>query len=307
MKIPVLFIIFNRPETEAVVFERIREYRPDKLYVAADGPRDNKDGEKERCDSARSIIRQVDWPCEVKTLFQDRNLGCGLGVSTAISWFFENEEYGCIVEDDVLPALDFFLFCEEALPRYKDEDRVMLVSSFIPKSPLTESSRTGFSRYANIWGWASWRRAWSFFDLEMQAVRNAPLRKWIGFYGLYLGIYLHYCCRKLYRSFLDSGKWHTWDYQWSFTLFQTNGLSLVPYVNLTKNVGIGIGDGTHYAPDANDPFGKAVIGHLSVPFIFPHTLEPDKTIERWTSRQVIQARIAGIQTRIRRLLRITQS
>ena len=175
MKVPVLFIIFNRPETEITVFNRIREYQPEKLYVAADGPRASKDGEAERCEAARAIIKDVDWPCEVKTLFRDHNLGCGLGVSSAISWFFEQEEYGCIIEDDVLPSLDFFEFCEEALPLYQNEEKVMLVSSFNPISKITESSTSGFSIYSNIWGWASWKRAWSHFDLEMKGPRNTPL------------------------------------------------------------------------------------------------------------------------------------
>ena len=303
MKAPILFIIFNRPETEAVVFERIRDYRPDRLYIAADGPRENKAGEKERCEEARAITRQIDWPCEVKTLFQEKNLGCGLGVSTAISWFFDNEEYGCIVEDDVLPSLDFFVFCEEALPRYKNDGEVMLVSSFVPKSQLAESSRCGFSHYANIWGWASWRRAWAHFDLEMKTARSAPLSRWIRFYGFFLGIYLHYCCQKLYKSFQDTGIWHTWDYQWTFTLFQQNGLSLVPYVNLTRNVGIGVGDGTHYAPDASDPFSHAPVGRLLQPYSFPANLKRDPVIEKWTHRQILRARVAGIQTRFKRWFR----
>lgn len=303
MKIPVLFIIFNRPETEAVVFNRIHEYRPDRLYVAADGPRDNKPGEKELCEAARDIVRHVDWPCEVRTLFQDSNLGCGLGVSTAINWFFNNEEYGCIVEDDVLPSLDFFRFCETALPRYKEEDKVMLISSFVPESRNTESSGCGFSRYANIWGWASWKRAWSHFDLEMQQARSAPIMAWIRFYGLFLGIYLHYCCKKLYASYLETGKWHTWDYQWTFTLFVENGFSLVPYVNLTRNVGIGVGDGTHFEPDASDPFGKATIGRMTSPYQFPPALKTDRTIESWTFKQITKARIAGIHTRMKRLFR----
>lgn len=300
MKVPILFIIFNRPETEIEVFNRIREYQPDRLYVAADGPRANKPEDKERCESARAIIRQVDWPCEIKTLFRDRNLGCGLGVSNAISWFFEQEEFGCIIEDDVLPELDWFAFCEEALPKFKEEQRVMLISSFNPLSRTHKSSASGFTRYANIWGWASWKRAWSHYDLEMRWARYAPLSKWIKHYGLILGLYMRYCCKKLNRSYQDTGTWHTWDYQWNFALFQYDSYALVPYVNLTKNVGIGIGDGTHYTADSSDPFEHTETGRMPAPYSYPSRLKKDRTLSRWTLQQVLIARIHGLKSRMKK-------
>ena len=302
MKVPVLFLIFNRPETEITVFNRIREYQPERLYVAADGPRADKEGEAARCEAARAIIDRVDWPCEIKTLFRERNLGCGLGVSSAVSWFCENEEYGCIVEDDVIPSVDFFAFCEEALPKYKDESKVMMISAFNPESTLKESSDCGFSHYANIWGWASWRRAWSHFDLEMKGPREAPLRKWIKFYGPLLGVYLRYCCRKLYSSFLSSGKWHAWGYQWTFTLFENDGLSLTPFVNLSQNVGVASGGGAHYETDASDPYEHLVTGRFSAPYNFPSEMKPTRQIERWTFKQVARVRVFGVINRLKKLL-----
>ncbi len=128
MKSPVLFLIFNRPDTTAKVFEAIREARPPKLYIAADGPRPNRAGEKDRCEVTRAIATQVDWPCEVKKLFRDENLGCGKAVSEAITWFFENEPEGIILEDDILPHPDFFPYCDEMLEKYRDNDRVGIIS-----------------------------------------------------------------------------------------------------------------------------------------------------------------------------------
>lgn len=121
---PILFLIFNRPDTTRIVFNRIREIRPSKLYVAADAPRTNKLGEPELCMETRAIIKDIDWPCELKTLFRNENLGCKLSVSGALDWFFENEECGIILEDDCLPDLTFFSFCKELLERYKDDDRI---------------------------------------------------------------------------------------------------------------------------------------------------------------------------------------
>ena len=121
---PILFLIFNRPDTTRIVFNRIREIRPERLYVAADAPREGRAKEIVLCEEARRIIDDVDWPCEVKTLFRDRNLGCKQAISSALTWFFEQEERGVILEDDCLPDLSFFPFCEELLERYKDDERI---------------------------------------------------------------------------------------------------------------------------------------------------------------------------------------
>ena len=122
---PILFVIFNRLDTTFKVFEKIREIKPKKLYIAADGPRKQIEGENEKCAKVRSIETLVDWDCEVKTLFQSENLSCGPAVSTAISWFFNNEEQGIILEDDCLPNTSFFHFCEEMLNYYKENETIM--------------------------------------------------------------------------------------------------------------------------------------------------------------------------------------
>lgn len=300
MKVPVLFVIFNRPETEQIVFDCIREYRPEKLYVAADGPREGKVGEYERCQEARDIIKAVDWPCVVKTLYREQNLGCGIGVSSAISWFFDNEEYGVIIEDDVIPSLDFFSLCEEALPRYQKEERVMMVSSFNPGARTLHSNQLGFTKYANIWAWATWRRAWANYDIEMSAASSKKLYDYINWYGLTLGIGYYHYCHQMLLSFEKTNRWHTWDYQWSLTLFFNNGFSLAPYVNLTRNVGVG--DGCHYSDGGDDPYSKLKIGRLEYPLAFPDQI----TLDRWRYwldiTEFIRLRIIGLTKRIRRVL-----
>ena len=167
---PILFIIFNRPDTTQVVFNRIKEIKPKYLFIAADGPRLNVSDEVEKCEETREIINQIDWDCELKTLFRDRNLGCGMGVSSAITWFFDYVEQGIILEDDCLPDLTFFEFTALMLEKYKDNNKIKMISGtnyFFNKVKSKESYY--FSKCFFIWGWATWKRAWSEFDFDMKS------------------------------------------------------------------------------------------------------------------------------------------
>ena len=156
LETPVLFLVFNRPDTTAQVFEAIRQAKPPRLYVASDGAREDKEGELEKVKQVREIVSQVDWNCEVKTLFRDKNLGCKIAVSSAIDWFFEQEEMGIILEDDCLPHPTFFRFCQELLERYRDDERIGMISgnNFQFGRKCTDYSYY-FSMYSHIWGWAS--------------------------------------------------------------------------------------------------------------------------------------------------------
>ena len=126
---PVLFIVFNRLDKTRQVFEAIRQARPPFLYIASDGARFNKEGELEKVQAVRDfIIQNIDWKCEVKTLFRKKNLGCKYAVSGAISWFFNNVDQGIILEDDCLPSKSFFWYCEELLEKYKHDNSIYLIS-----------------------------------------------------------------------------------------------------------------------------------------------------------------------------------
>jgi hypothetical protein len=152
-----LFLVFNRPDTTSQVFEAIRKARPPKLYVAADGPRLDREGELEKCAQVRAIATAIDWPCELHTLFRDLNQGCKIAVSTAITWFFEHEEQGIILEDDCLPSQSFFLFCQEMLNHYKNDTRVWHVAGVYPfATDSRDCNAYCFSEYSPIWGWATW-------------------------------------------------------------------------------------------------------------------------------------------------------
>ena len=181
----VLFLVFNRPETTARVFDAIRKARPPRLYVAADGPRTNRPGEAERVEKVRQIATAVDWPCEVNTLFRKDNIGCKRAVSGAITWFFEKEEEGIILEDDTLPSQSFFWFCQELLEIYRDDERIFIISGYNKQDEWNaEKVDYFFSYFGGIWGWASWRRAWKHFDIEMTDLERYAAQ---GFFEQYLG------------------------------------------------------------------------------------------------------------------------
>ena len=165
----ILILLFNRPETTIRVFDKISQIKPQRLYIASDGPRKNIDGEKEKVKKVREIATRVDWPCEVKTLFRNENLGCKKGVSSAITWFFEQEEQGIILEDDCVPNLDFFTFCESLLDRYAEDERVSVITgNNFQNNKWRGDASYYFSKYNHCWGWASWRRSWKDYQGDIK-------------------------------------------------------------------------------------------------------------------------------------------
>jgi hypothetical protein len=241
LQTPILFLIFNRPDTTKLVFESIRSVQPKYLYIAADGARESKEAEQQLCDETRAVVANIDWDCEVKTLFREQNLGCRNAVSSAIDWFFEQVEEGIILEDDCLPHPSFYNFCEENLALYRNDSQVMHISGDnFQKGKKRGEDSYYFSNYAHIWGWATWRRAWRYYDVNLK---------------LYSELETHNLLQQLFSSKKEMSYWkklfndayqkkvNTWDYQWTFAIWQNNGLSIIPNTNLVSN--IGFGSGTH--------------------------------------------------------------
>lgn len=240
LKTAILFLVFNRLDTTKQVFEAIRRAKPPRLYIAADGARENRQGEDTKVQAVRDyILSNIDWDCEVKTLFREQNLGCKYAVSTAITWFFENEEMGIILEDDCLPSQSFFWFCEELLERYKDDMRVWHIGgSNFQNGTKRGNSDYYFSKYNLIWGWAGWSNRWKLYDVELDSIidteflektftdKNA-VKYWI-------------------KPFHDikAKKVDTWDYQYTFSMWKYDGLAILPNVNMISNIGFGA-DATH--------------------------------------------------------------
>jgi len=233
---PILFVIFNRPNTTQKVFEKIRDVQPRELYIAADGPREDRSGESELCDKTRSIIDQIDWECNVNTLFSRSNLGCKMAVYSAINWFFGNVDCGIILEDDCVPDQSFFWFCQELLNRYTSNEQIMMIAGtnyLFNKIEL--SADYFFSKYYSIWGWATWKRAWKLYDLNMTSWPEIKGSKFLS-HSYSNNAFI----RSMEFNFQNAydNKIDTWDYQWFFACLINNGLSIVPKYNLISNIGV---------------------------------------------------------------------
>jgi hypothetical protein len=240
MKTPVVLIIFKRPDTTKKVFEAIRQAQPPKLFVIADGARSGQPGESQKCAEVRSIIDRVDWDCEVITNYSDVNLGCKLRLATGIDWVFQQVEEAIILEDDCLPDPTFFTFCEELLEKYRYDTRIMAIagSNFQFGRKRTNDSYY-FSRYPHCWGWATWGRAWQYFDVDMKQWSTVRDGNWLQDILDNDSEVKHW--QKNFQNIEDKT---TWDYQWTFACWIQNGLTILPNVNLTTNIGFGV-DATH--------------------------------------------------------------
>ncbi len=262
----VLFLVFNRPDTTKQVFEAIRQARPSRLYVAADGAREGKPGESERVEQVRKIATEVDWPCEVKTLFREKNLGCKKAVSTGINWFFNNEEQGIILEDDCLPSVNFFNYCEELLIRYKNSENIGIISGSYYFFDFTDRAESYyFSVYPYIWGWATWRRVWEIYDVDMNKYNNSSSLKMIK-----NSIQTKEARSFWFKSFqlVYQKKIDTWDYQLFYSLMQANLLNIVPTKNLITNIGFGL-DATHTTALNSDPHSNMIRYEIDIPLKHP--------------------------------------
>lgn len=239
---PVLFLVFNRLDTASQVFESIRQAKPPRLYIAADGARESVQDEKERVNAVREYVTaNVDWDCEVKTLFREKNLGCKIAVSSAIDWFFENEEMGIILEDDCLPSSSFFWFCEKMLIEYQNDERIMMISGTNYYLDIRDRIQNDYfySRHFIIWGWATWSRAWNNYDVKIPTWRQEIQPEDLSFVSerKYVVKYFENMFDMIYKNALN-----TWDIQWVYTCLFNNGLCLTPSINMIHNIGV---DGTH--------------------------------------------------------------
>jgi hypothetical protein len=236
---PILFVIFNRPELTQRVFEQIRAAKPERLYIAADGPRPDFPDDELLCMQTRVIVNDIDWKCKLKTLFRDENVGCKGGVSSAADWFFSQEDEGIILEDDCLPANSFFKFCDVLLAKYRDDTRIRHITGCnLQQGKTWGNGSYYFSNMTHVWGWASWKRAWKDYDRTlgkydegearpcMSAIFDDPLivDGWVNIFNE-----------------VKAGKINAWGYQLDFANYFNNGLTVIPNQNLISNIGFGAG------------------------------------------------------------------
>jgi hypothetical protein len=286
LKTPVAFIIFNRPDTTAKVFEAIREAKPSKLFVIADGPRADKPGEAEKCAATRAIIEQVDWKCEVIKNYSDVNLGCGIRPATGITWVFEQVEEAIFLEDDCLPHPSFFTFCEQMLNRYKDDERIMMISgtNFLEEWKFNIQDYH-FSYYGGIWGWASWKRAWKYYDHEIKLWGRKEIRDRI---CDVLSSDKQFKARAkiFWITYQNSSCLNAWDYQWSFARLAQSGLSVVPARNLISN--IGFGENSTHTKSKNSKIAELKLLDLKYPIKMNDFTAVDQNYDRKFFKKVIE-------------------
>ncbi|HST35292.1 MAG TPA: hypothetical protein VLK25_01495 [Allosphingosinicella sp.] len=280
MESAVLLIVFNRPLPTKAVFDALREARPPRLYVAADGARPGRADDAENCRAVRELVRQVDWPCALLTLFRDENLGCKRGVSGAIDWFFEHEEEGIILEDDCLPVTGFFPYCDELLARFRDDARIAQICGSTFVRPDEDEPSYRYTKYADIWGWATWRRSWTLRDMEMKdwpAWRDAGgLERLAGSTPAFVDYWT-----KIFDA-QHEGKIDTWDYQWMFTCWRHRLLSVMPSRSQIWNIGWGE-DATHTVAGA--PAYVRPAEALRFPLRHNDEVRIDPAIEREIARR----------------------
>ena len=284
MKTPVVLTVFNRPGIVARVFSEIAKARPSKLYVIADGPRANRPGEAENCAAARSVIERIDWDCEVLRNYSDTNLGPRRRLSTGINWVFEHEEEAIILEHDCLPHPTFFPFCEQLLAKYRNDQRVMHIngSNFLMGRVRMHDSYD-FSRITHSWGFATWRRAWQFYDVDMKAwpaLRNTSL--------VLDALMGNKQCAEYFTNVFDqthSQLINTWDYQWLLTCWRLDGLSILPKTNLISN--IGFGEEALYCADINDLLANVPFHAMRFPLQHPLRVEVNREAEKFTIEHIL--------------------
>lgn len=272
---PIVFFVFNRPEFTRKVFQRIAAVRPTRLLVVADGARDGKPGEQERCDEVRQIVSSVDWPCECLTNFAPRNLGCRDRLVSGLDWVFEQVEEAIILEDDILPDPTFFRFCDEMLERYRSDPRVAMITGFnIVEDRTAAPDSYFFSALTHIWGWATWRRAWQTYDADM---KSWPAVKESGAMEDFFSNPAHrlYWTRTFEQMYDGTGP-DTWDLQWFYANLVNHGLAVTPGVNLVENVGFGP-EATHtiYAGDAP----RIPVQPLQFPLRHPPAMVPRRSLD----------------------------
>jgi hypothetical protein len=299
LKTPVAFIIFKRQDVTERGFEVIRQVKPRKLLIIADGPRVDRPGEAEECAATRAVIERVDWDCEVLKNYSEINLGCAKRVSSGLDWVFDKVEEAIILEDDCVPHPTFFRFCEELLDHYRDDERIMVIAgnNFQFGHKKIENSYY-FSRYNHCWGWASWRRAWQHYDFAMKLwseVRDKGLLK-----DLLLDSQAVDYWTKIFQATYD-GQIDSWAFRWTLACWVQSGLTILPKVNLVSNIGYGQGATN---TTTSNKFDNMPVEAMNFPLQHPPFMLRDVKADAFTQKNnfSFSGPVSAIKRKIKALL-----
>ena len=293
----VLVIAFNRPDSLKVLIDRLRTIKPKKIYFAVDGAREGRTEEAQLVIDTRALATSFDWDCSVATKFSEVNLGCGLGVSSAISWVFETESKLIVLEDDIIPDFSFFPYCEELLEIYESNKEVFAISgcNFVPVTLLNENESYRFSQIPHVWGWALWKRSWELYEFELNDWRSqlstSDLRQVLG------GSWIATMMWARIFTLMEKKKIDTWDYQLCFAAIKNKKMIATPNVNLTENIGFGdMATHTMKKPEY-------ILEKRSLLFPLKHPLLSINTkVDSWTQKNVMGASYPSILRLFKRQL-----
>jgi hypothetical protein len=278
MSPPIALIIFNRPEKTKLVFKEIAKCKPSKLFIIADGPRNDHPEDIEKCAKTRKIVNNVDWDCEVFKNYSETNLGCGIRPATGISWVFEHVDKAIILEDDCLPTATFFNFCDELLERYKNDQRIMMIggtNTLSEKTPVEYSYF--FAKLPVCWGWATWRRAWRHHDMGMKLWPLLRDKNWF-FDIMGDSSAADFWWNVFNKAYEEKGNVDYWDFQWAFACWMQNGLVILPKSNLISNIGCD-NEATH-TKNPKSYYSEIPTIEIDFPLTHPPFVVPDREIDR---------------------------
>lgn len=283
-RVPVLIIGFNRPDYVKQQMTILRQVKPKYLYISIDAPRENNKRDVQKVAELKALISQeCDWEVELFKNYAETNLGCGPGPVNGIDWFFSKVEEGIILEDDCIPDLSFFRYCEELLEKYRYDSRVMTISgSCYPVERSLNDYSYSFSNFIHIWGWATWKRAWKHFDIEIRDLPENSGQNAIN-NTLQSSRAVHEW-QKRFSSVYGKEKAHIWDYQWMFASWLQGGITIHPKVNMIDNIGFGE-DSTHTKNRS-----KSHVMHsttMTFPLNHPQRIEVDFEVDRMIQEKVV--------------------
>lgn len=280
MTTPLLLLVFNRPDHTQKLIEALTLVKPKQIFIVADGPRKQVAGEAERCAEVRKMMNNLPWECSVTTLFREENLGCAQSVGRGISWFFEQVEEGIILEDDCIPHPSFFTFCTELLERYRDDNSVVHIGG----CNFQNGKKRGpadyyFSIYNHIWGWATWRKNWQHFEYDINPEGNTEMKAYVRSRTIW-----NYMQRQF--ELVMDGTLSSWGFRWTYACWKQRGLSIVPNVNLVKN--IGFGEGATHTTSTNTPQASLQLNSIKSPLTHPKKLVLNRWADWFTHRYIFE-------------------
>ena len=236
-EIPVLIIVFNRPKLTKRLLKSLELLKPSKIYVAADGPREGNLSDLDLCKYTQDLLNtEISWECKIEKKISSSNIGVKNNCKGGIDWFFSFEEMGIMLEDDCEVNESFFKYCEELLIKYKDDNKIKVISGNFYFTNILKNSYY-FSRCPGTHGWATWKRVWLEVDMDMKNFSYYRDFFWLIFFFKFNIVKAHYFYKKF--SYTYEGKISSWDYQFLYAIYKNNGLIIRPFTSLSKHIGWG--------------------------------------------------------------------